>query len=115
MLANLYFFWTGFGGKSVPQGRVQYSGYWPEPKIRTKKELKAERERLGIIPKKVEKVIERVAVQYLERPDANAENMLHAALERQNLAYRALYFELLKLKIAEDDDEDDVLLMLMLH
>ena len=82
---------------------------------KTAYEVRKDREKFGVIPKKVEKIIERVAVQYVDNQDSNYENMLHAALERQNQAYKALYLEVLRNKIAEELEEEEVTLLLMLH
>jgi hypothetical protein len=89
----------------------------PTPRTRTKSEVKAERERLGIIPAKAQKVVEQVARQEHEEPENEWLPALHAALERKNIAYRALYAELLKQEIhrIQAQEEEEIALVLLMH
>lgn len=67
------------------------------PTGRGKRErVQAEREQLGIVPKAVAKVIERVVERKIADPDLAIERALHQALERKALAYRAYYAEVLR-------------------
>ena len=54
----------GGGGYHPSQG-LGYTGY--ETRTRTKKEIKEERERLGILPRKVERIIQDVALRQAQK------------------------------------------------
>lgn len=112
----------------IPQ--VTGGGGWilEAPAGRGKKErVREERERLGIIPKAVEKVIAKVVEQQIALPERNLDAALHRALERKNLAYKALYAEVVRLEMARQvealeserialkrqRDEDEILILLL--
>lgn len=106
-------------------------GIFELPTGRGKRErIHAERERLGIIPKAVAKVIEQVAERKVADPELVIERALHLALERKALAYRAYYAEALRqrieakreieAKVALDiqqrqQEDEEVALVLLLH
>lgn len=77
---------------------------------RTKDELRADRERFGVIPKKVEQVIQRLALA----PDSSVEKALETELKRLRLVYRDRYAELLRYEI-QRRDEDEIVLLLLMH
>lgn len=88
------------GGAAV----VQPSGGWdlPARKRRTKQEIREDREKWGILPKKVKQLIISVAVQHVEEPDTTAP--LIAAFERAELAYKAQYAELYRMEVLRQLD-----------
>lgn len=89
---------------------------------RSRKEIQAARERFGVIPKAVEKIINRVAVEQHAEPDDSVQvEALIAALERKNQVYKDLYAEVLKKQIRAEaeralmarDDEDLIFALLL--
>jgi hypothetical protein len=80
----------------------------------TKEGRRKERERLGILPKAVEKVIAQVAERKVAQPDLQLDAALHRALDRKALAYRALYAEILRQRIAQIEREDEEVALLLL-
>lgn len=92
----------------------------PTGRVRTREELTEARRRFGILPAKVQKVVAKVVADQRDEPDeAEWTRALHAALERKNLAYRALYAEVLRQEIralvALQREDEDVLALLLLH
>jgi hypothetical protein len=85
---------------------------WP----RTKEQIRKEREALGIIPVKVERVIEKVAAAVVDDQVA-ASKALHREFERNRIAYRALYAEILRLKIElkRRQQDDEVAVLMLIH
>ncbi len=76
--------------------------------------IRAERERLGIIPKAVEQAIAKVVRR--DEPGRASEIALHRELDRLRLAYKAKYTEILRLELEarcrSDDDEEALLLLI---
>lgn len=102
---------SGAGTAFIPTtGIPRYSGWRDEERDRaainigrrrTREEIQAERERLGIVPKAVAKVIDKVAERKIAEPELVIEAALHRELERKALAYRTYYAEVLRLEIEE--------------
>lgn len=113
---------AGTGELPPPVVAASYSGGWeryafdiPTGRRRSKAELQLERERLGILPKRVKQVIAKVAEQQCHEP-TNPEAALHRALDRLHLAYRAYYAEVLRKQMQEmrcREEEEVTLLLLM--
>lgn len=90
-----YFRFTSAGAPTpAPAIPASGGGYFPDVRIRTKKDVQEERERLGItIQKAAKKTIKAVAKQ-AEDDDKSAQQaleMLLQELERRNLAYQQQY------------------------
>lgn len=80
-------------------------------RTRTREQVRAERERVGILPQRVQQVIRQVA---LETTPQNAEADLRCELEAANRTYKALYAEILRREMQRlQDDEEEALLLLM--
>jgi len=106
----------------TPSGGAHYTGGWydlPTGRRKSKKELRKEREAWGILPKEVQTVIKRVAVQYVEEPDTSEADTeaLILAFSRAELSYKAQYAELYRqqvqnilLQMKEDEE-----IFLLLH
>lgn len=77
------------------------------------KRIKQERERLGILPQRVQQAIRQVALEHVTEPDG-AEEDLRRAIEAANRTYKALYAELLRqeMKRLQDDEEDAIFLLM---
>lgn len=109
-------------GALVVAGGPQFGGGWVEQLVakqgrsRTKEELREERERLGILPRRVAQVIQKIAVQQVQEP-TNPDAALHRALDRLHLAYRAYYAEVLRkqIEIERQQREDEEVLLLLMH
>ena len=85
----------GGGGKHPSQG-LGYTGY--ETRTRTKKEIKEERERLGILPRKVERIIQDVAVRQAERLELDKQKQfeeLSRELRVQKIEWEGRFLEVL--------------------
>jgi hypothetical protein len=81
-------------------GTPHYSGGWtdlPTGKRKTKKQLREEREKWGVIPKQAKVIIKRVAAQQYEAPD-NTEALI-AAFGRAELAYKTQYAALYRMEV----------------
>ncbi len=84
------------GGSSPSQG---YSGH--EVQKRTKEDIRRDRERFGVIPKQVEKVINEVAQRQALRDEQDKQKQydeLAGELKLQNLDLEARYLEALGLQ-----------------
>lgn len=100
-------------------------------RTQSKREREEERERLGVVPQKVEAAIRKVAKRQsvdLTRTQAQAEAELKRELKRADVAYQAFYARLMEeqrdaliqqeiaqlmRKAQEDDDEESAILLLM--
>ena len=93
-----------FEGTPPPVVTQTFSGGWdlPARKRRTKQEIREDREKWGVLPKKVKQLIISVAVQHVEEPDTTAP--LIAAFERAELAYKAQYAELYRMEVLRQLD-----------
>lgn len=81
-------------------GTPYYSGGWtdlPTGKRKTKKQLREEREKWGVIPKQAKVIIKRVAAQQYEAPD-NTEALI-AAFGRAELVYKTQYAALYRMEV----------------
>lgn len=89
-------------------------GYFdlPTGRKKTKEQIRKERERFGIIPKKVAKVVARVA-QRIDDPD-NAADALMEALQDEGLKYLERYVEFLKHEMKQRDDEEFAVAFLLM-
>jgi hypothetical protein len=99
----------------APASQQQTYHFFPQYRAKTKKEVREERERLGIIPKTAAQVIERVAKQpNLEPLLQEAEAVLRAAIDKARLKYREHYLQLLQAEIRKriEQDEEDILLLM---
>jgi hypothetical protein len=122
---------TGYA-PSVFQSGAQVSGGFPHiGRTQSSKEREEERERLGIVPKKVERVIAKVAkrqVVDLKRTQEQAEAELKHELARTDTAYKAFYARMLEdqreqlvqqeiaqlMRKAEEEDDEAVSILLLM-
>ena len=87
---------VGGGGSHPSQG---YSGH--EVQKRTKEDIRRDRERFGVIPKQIEKIIEKVAQRQALSEEQDRQKQydeLAGELKLQNLELEASYFESLALQ-----------------
>ena len=85
----------GGGGKHPSQG-LGYTGY--ETRTRTKKEIKEERERLGILPRKVERIIQDVALRQAQKLELDKQKQfeeLSRELRVQKIEWEGRFLEVL--------------------
>lgn len=82
---------------------------------RTDEDIRKAREKFGVIPKKVAKVIATVAKDHVEESDDSATDALIAALDAKTLVFRERYAEALLAKIARIHEEEETALALLLH
>ena len=83
----------GGGGSHPSQG---YSGY--ETRTRTKKEIQEERERLGILPRKVERIIQDVALRQAQKLELDKQKQfeeLSRELRVQKIEWEGRFLEVL--------------------
>ena len=86
----------GGGGSSPSQG---YGGH--EVRHRTKEDVRRDREKFGVIPKRVEKVIQEVAARQAQSDEQDKQKQydeLAGELKLRNLALEAGYFDSLALE-----------------
>ncbi len=125
-----------FGSSSVvppiPPVVVDSSGgYWPGY-VRRKESVREQRERLGIIPKAVRKIIKSVVAESIieNKTEVQAVKLFEQELETRDLAYKAQYaaalesyrnkmieaeiYKRIRAKKKQDDDEDDEQRLIML-
>jgi len=100
----------------VPSGGAHYTGGWVDLPTgrRTKEEIRESRERFGVIPKKAEVIIRRVVAKAIVEPEVNQDDLI-AAFNREAVAYKALYAELWKQELDRQQEEEETILLLMLH
>jgi hypothetical protein len=123
MLWHPLFSFTSNAAPAPPVVVETYSGgfaHLPTGRVRTRAEIAEARRRFGILPAKVQKVIARVVTDQADEPESKWLTALHAALERKNIAYRALYAEVLRDEFmaqaqAQRDDEDVLAMILLMH
>jgi hypothetical protein len=89
----------------------QAHGGFLAPAADHKARVRRERERLGIIPKRVEKVIQRVALEQIPDDSARIEALIRA-IEASNRTYKAIYAERLRQVMARLDEEEALLLLM---
>ena len=85
----------GGGGKHPSQG-LGYTGY--ETKTRTRKEIQEERERLGILPRKVERIIQDVALRQAQKLELDKQKQfeeLSRELRVQKIEWEGRFLEVL--------------------
>ena len=85
----------GGGGKHPSQG-LGYTGY--ETRTRTKKEIQEERERLGILPRKVERIIQDVALRQAQKLELDKHKQfeeLSRELRVQKIEWEGRFLEVL--------------------
>lgn len=105
---------------ATPTAVVNYSGgfaHLPSGRRKTREEVRAERERFGILPAKVQKVVAKVVREERDESLEQAVTALHAALERKNIAFRAHYAEAMKAQLRRRRDQEDeaIAIVLLLH
>ena len=86
---------TGGGGYHPSQG-LGYTGY--ETRTRTKKEIQEERERLGILPRKVERIIQDVALRQAQKLELDKQKQfeeLSRELRVQKIEWEGRFLEVL--------------------
>ncbi len=91
----------------------QPSGGWVLPLPgKSRKRVHEERIALGILPEPVQEVVRALTptTTIQEAPDR-----LLAALERQNIEFKALYAEVLRQEIARQAEEEEVAILLLMH
>jgi len=111
---------TGSIASPAPQGGARYVGGWVDLPTGRKRSKKEWAEALGLLPVKVQRVVVKVVEEQQDEPDeAKWTQALHRALERKNIAYRALYAEILKQRLRaielERQEEEEVALLLLMH
>ena len=85
----------GGGGYHPSQG-LGYTGY--ETRTRTRKEIQEERERLGILPRKVERIIQDVALRQAEKLELDKQKQfeeLSRELRVQKIEWEGRFLEVL--------------------
>ena len=85
----------GGGGKHPSQG-LGYTGY--ETRTRTKKEIQEERERLGILPRKVERIIQDVALRQAQKLELDKQKQfeeLSRELRARKIEWEGRFLEVL--------------------
>jgi len=119
----------GSAGNAQGYGGGGYVGY--DYYNNRKKSVNEERQRLGIIPKSVKKVIKEVVQESLGYGSEEVANYdLKQELERRNITYKAQYakaleqyrdhmialeiYRLLKIKQAADDDDEEAAMWLLM-
>ena len=117
----------GGGGKHPSQG-LGYTGY--ETRTRTRKEIQEERERLGILPRKVERIIQDVALRQAQKLELDKQKQfeeLSRELRVQKIEWEGRFLEVLnaereklidreiasRLRVRLRDQEDMLFLLAM--
>jgi hypothetical protein len=136
ILGSGYFASDDVPSESPPEEVEEVSeGHWYVPSDRPRRLIREDRERLGIIPKRVKKVIEVVAKATVaqEKTDTQANAVLARKLEQQEIEVQARYTEAMQIerdrilarditralaikrrqKELDDEDEREVQMLLM--
>lgn len=87
------------------------------PRVRTKDDIRLERERLGILPKRAAEIIRAVAKEArndeLALYDAALEQRLKDAIYEAQLAYRNWYVDVLRNELRQREEDEEIVLLLI--